>query len=320
MHMTQAMPVDDVSRALTKLRSLHDGDLGVIDAVACGVRAIPALRETLFAREPSGLYDVRRRAVEALAQLHADYVLIDYLRAPHHVSDPVEQTGEDAVVNAAARALGASSDPRALSLLLDFARDRPLAGVIEALGRLGRAEALPYFIRALAEDDTRLAAEAAIRNLGPRTRSALLDVAARRIPTPPDESESSRRQRRSALRVFSEFGAPPVQSWPALIRTMHDEDFWIAVNACDVALAHAQEPAISIAAQRLIDLLGGADWLLAEQIEDSLLVHYDAARPAIERYLAHAAFQSGSDGSHNPVIRVLREVLARQPFGRRNEG
>jgi hypothetical protein len=67
--------------AIDKLRSLHDGDRGVIEIAACGRRAIPALRALLFEREPSGLYQPRCQAVKALAALEAYDVLIEYLKA-----------------------------------------------------------------------------------------------------------------------------------------------------------------------------------------------------------------------------------------------
>lgn len=38
----------DIQRALDRLKSLHDGDLGVPDIIACGRRAIPALRALLL--------------------------------------------------------------------------------------------------------------------------------------------------------------------------------------------------------------------------------------------------------------------------------
>jgi hypothetical protein len=48
----------------------------VAELVALGTSAIPPLREPLFEREPSGLFQVRCRAVEALAALDAYDVLL----------------------------------------------------------------------------------------------------------------------------------------------------------------------------------------------------------------------------------------------------
>ncbi len=69
-----------VERAISKLKLLcDDGDLGVAEAVACGNAAIPALRELLFQGAPSGVFQPRCRAIEALASLNAHSVLIEYL-------------------------------------------------------------------------------------------------------------------------------------------------------------------------------------------------------------------------------------------------
>jgi hypothetical protein len=105
-----------VQRAIDKLKSLHDGDRGVIEIAACGRRAIPALRALLFEREPSGLYRPRCQAVKALAALEAYDALIEYLNAPRETADPVERIGEDAVINAAARALTGLHEARIFEL------------------------------------------------------------------------------------------------------------------------------------------------------------------------------------------------------------
>ena len=72
---------NDVQHAIDRLKSLHEGDLGILEVIACGTRAIPALRALLFARGGSGLYQTRCRAVAALAALGAYDVLKDFLSA-----------------------------------------------------------------------------------------------------------------------------------------------------------------------------------------------------------------------------------------------
>lgn len=101
-----------------------------------------ALRALLFEREPSGLYQPRCLAVRALAALEAYDVLVDYLNAaPREAADPVERVGEDAVINAAARALAGLHEARIFELLMSLAETRLLPGAIGALGRFGRVEA-----------------------------------------------------------------------------------------------------------------------------------------------------------------------------------
>jgi hypothetical protein len=309
----------DVRRAIGKLTSLHDGDIGVIETVACGRRAIPGLRAVLFAREPSGVYEARRRAVEALAQLHAFDVLIEYLRAPRDVADPVEHTGEEAVTNAAARALAGSNDDRVIPLLLELTERSPLAGVVESLGRLRRVEALPYFIEALAEDFTRPAAEVAIRTLGPQARAVLLGAATTRSPLEGRETVSSRRRRGAALGLFAEFGPPAKEHRSALHRLMHDEDREIAALACRICLADANESAED-AIQRLIELLPAADWLLSEEIEDCLAEHFDKAKTIIDSILQHHATEPGLASPGARAVEALHRVVTRAASGGRRTG
>lgn len=201
-----AQTAHDVDQAINKLRSFHDGDLGVIDVIACGTRAIPALRALLFEREPSGLFQTRCRAVDALAALNARDVLLEFLSAPHEAIDPVERLGDDAVVNATARAIARYREEQVFQLLMTLARHRPLPGVIAALGSFCRPESIPCLIDALAEDECRPAAEAALIRLGPSARLALMHDAAPPAPSPEGESTSRMRQRRSILGLLAKIG------------------------------------------------------------------------------------------------------------------
>ncbi len=266
--MTATLPhPDDLQHAISKLKSLHDGDRGVVEIVAWGNRAIPVLRALLFEREPSGLYQVRCRAVDALAALRAYDVLIDFLRMPHEAADPVERLGDDAVINAAALALTTVREEHVFQLLLTLAKHRRLAGVIGALGASHRPEAMPDLIDALEEDDCRLTAERMLRRFGSSAQPALMKAAILRLPSAEHESESSIRRRRSALGLLIEMGIPP-EKWPALRHLITDEDKKIAVLACKLCLKSA--PDRNDAVRRLMDLLPDADWMLAREVRKIL--------------------------------------------------
>lgn len=311
--------MDGVQDAVRKLQSFHEGDIGFVETVAYGRLAIPALRAILLAREPSGLYETRRRAVEALARLHADDILIEFLNAPLDTTDPVEQTGEEAVINAAARALAESADSRVTPLLLELAERAPLAGIVEALGKRRCVDALPYFIKALAEDFTRPAAEAALRNLGPAARAALLETATRAASDPP-ETVSSKRQRRSAFGLFLELGPPAQEEWPAIRRLMADSDARIAELACETCLAGADEAAKVAALLRLVDLLSSVDWLLEEKIEDCLVKHFDIAQTIVRDVLEHDAAGADFDSPRAHTMRALHRVTVRAQSGAHRSG
>jgi hypothetical protein len=261
--------------AIGKLKSLHNGDRGVIEIAVCGRRALPALRALLFEREPSGLYQPRCLAAKALVALKAYDVLIEYLNAPRAIADPIERVGEDAVINAAARALAGLHEARMFEVLMSRAETRLLPGVIGALGRFGKVEAIPYLAEALEEDESRPAAEAALRNFGSSARQTLLVVATQRSPPVGRESESSLRRRRSALQLLTEIGIRP-ETWPLLRNLTLDQDAKIAVLACKICLAGAMKPEKDAAIRRLIDLLPSVDFALTHEIEQCLAFHSTA--------------------------------------------
>ena len=258
-----------VRQAIAKLKSLQEGFRGIIEVVTCGNPSIPALRALLFEREPSGLYQPRCLAVRALAALDAYDVLIEYLNAPREVADPVERVGEDAVINAVAYALAGLHEERILELLLKLAETRILLGVILALGGFGRIKTIPFLVEALADDECRPAAEAALRKFGTTVREALLVAATACSPPVERESDSSLRRRRSALALLIEIGIRP-ETWPLLRRLMQDKDSKIAVLACKICLMSAIESEKGTAIQRLIRLLPNMDFVLTDEIEQCL--------------------------------------------------
>jgi hypothetical protein len=298
-----ALPLaGDVARALERLTSLHDGDLGVIEITACGSRAVPALRALLLEGAASGIYQPRCRAVEALAALGADDVLIEFLKAPRDVPDPVNRTGEDAVINVAARALIGSDDKRIFPVLMALAPTRLLAGVVEALGALGGAEALPILIRALGEDHTRGVAEAALGRLGAAARPALSALATRPLPAAAQETVSSRRMRLSALGLLVRIGAPG-----KLLRDLlGDADPEIAAMACRALLAAVGTEDGGEAVRRLIALLPRLSLIACAEAEDCLAEHFDSARDII---LARLREDPPDPADASPRARAYRALL-----------
>jgi hypothetical protein len=134
-----------------------------------------------------------------LAALGAFNVLTEFLRSRTVRADPVEQFGDDAVINAAARAVAASKDGRAFDLMMTLAGKRMLPGVVAALGSFDRVDAIPTLVDALADDDCRPPAEAALRRLGGAPYSALSE-AERMLRS--SESPSRARQYRSVLMLL----------------------------------------------------------------------------------------------------------------------
>jgi PBS lyase HEAT-like repeat len=307
--MTSKQP-QKVERAIARLKSFHDGDIGLFDVIACGEQAIPALRTMLFERERSGLYQARCRAVAALAALGAHNVLIEFLEAERAIADPIERVGEDAVINAAAQALANVHEPRVFELLLRLAHRPALTGAIGALGAFANVEAIPLLINALEEDASRLAAEAALRKLGRPACAALLRAVDTRVPSGERESESSVRRRRSALRLLLETDRSR-DAWRALRHLVHDKDAKVAALACKICLARAPALERTDAVRCLIALLAQQDWVLREEIEDFLAAHFDRARQVIAQYLNETPPPGEDAATRKQTETVLRRVMAR---------
>lgn len=307
-------PVDagQLQRALQRVKSIAEGESGVLQVIACGTDAIPALRRLLFAREPSGLYEPRRHVVEALDALKAHDVLIDFLATPRAISDPVERVGEEAVRNAAARALVHCNDPRLPSLLLGMAETWHSPGAIEVLGAWRRAEALACMVAALGDDIARPAAEAALRDFGaaavPILRRAATDIRPHRGA----ESESSRRRRRSVLALLLEAGCFAGAELPNDIASLRaDEHPEIAAIACQMQLASGPAATRRVAARRSIDLLTRVNQIVRADIEDALVAHADITRGVLPE-IAPVAQPAVDDRSPAAMAaRTLRRVATR---------
>jgi PBS lyase HEAT-like repeat len=275
-----------VERAISKLKSLRDdADLGVVEVVACGKAAIPALRELLFQGDPSDASQPRCRAIEALASLNAHGVLIDYLNILVLIqcmdagrrADPAERLGDDAVINAAAVVVAEVRDEQVFHLLQELGKRPSLTGVISALGSFGRIEAIPLLINALEHDASRPAAEEALKKVGRSARSPLIASATLPLPSKEHESVSSLRRRRSALRLLKEIGILP-QMWPELRCLMSDEDARISTLVCEIGVLNAHPDEKYDVLQRLIDVSAEDDWMVHDDVEECLVHYFESMR------------------------------------------
>lgn len=260
----------------------------VSEVVAFGKPAVPALRALLFQREPSGLFQIRCRAVEALAALRAYDVLVDFVNNHEATADPIECLGDDAVINAVAQGLKRLHDERVFRLLLHLAQRAALTGVIDALGAYRRVEAIPALIAALEDDASRGSAEAALVKMGRAARTALIMSARQRRPSPGCESESSLRRRRSALKLLGLIGTSR-RTWPELRGLVQDKDPKLSFLACRLGLPNAPAVELHDIVARLLSLWAGADWMLRDEIEQSLVAHFDKLSRILVQYVGAAS-------------------------------
>ncbi len=271
-----------VDLALRHLRSLSVGDLGALEAVAIGPHAIPPLRDMLFERDPSGLFQPRCQAVFALAALGAHHVLKEFLNTDRVIADPVERAGEDAVINAVARAVAKCCCEPVFRRLLHLASSRKLVGPIEAIGATRRPEVLPCLVTALEDDLARPVAEIALRNFGRDASTALTGGACAAYPNDGDESDSSRRRRRSALRLLTEINHPTGIDDAMRSSWRSDSDTQIALHGCCLALDLGDEAERRSAVRQLVRMLGEVRRNLRSDIVETLVRHAPYSWPQIE--------------------------------------
>jgi hypothetical protein len=302
---------EEVRHLVDSLNSLREGELGVTMLVAVGERAIPSLREFLLFGRRRSIPEPRQRAVRALAELGAKGVLLEYLRAPRHVTDAVVRFAEEAVENTAARALGKWQSEDVFQVLLDIASKRALPGAIETLGMFQRPEAIPCLINALGDDFGRRAAEDALRSVGEAAIPGLVEAARTPDPSRQSESPSSILRRRRAVRVLADCALAP-EAWPRLQPLLWDSDHEIAAAVSRIALRVGAKADHAIAFQRIVDALEYVDWLTAIEIDDSLVEHYHELRPSIEAALERrSSTLSPEERIRDRVINTLTRARQR---------
>lgn len=287
-----------IRRGMAMLRSEHEGNRGVVEITMCGNAAVPTLFDFVRHRDPSGLYQARCRAVEALAALGAQDKLLELLQIALNRSDPVERTGDEAVVDAAARALVGSDDESVFQTLLDVARHKHLAGVVEALGSFRRAAAIPRLIDALAEDCSRPAAEVALQSFGAGACLPLWEMVRRQ-----DNSESELRQRRSALRLLLAIGMPPLdRESTAELQRHSDHEIRVLTNELILALGTIDEQ--RRAAATLIEHLSSVDWQMMKEIENALIDHAALTAPLVRERLHEDPNEAAREGLRRVDARI----------------
>lgn len=301
-----------LTRALERLVSLQDGDLGVLAVVAFGAAAVAPLQKLLFAREPSGLYQPRCRVVDALAALGARDVLRAFVQTDRDFADPVEVAGEEAVLNAALRALRGEQDDAFFQRVLTLAATKRIAGAIELLGGFRRPEALPCLVAALADDVVRPTAEGAIRRYGRAAVPALVAGATERIVQDGAETESSRRRRRAALDLLAETGGTADLTRAQRALWLTDDDPAIVLAGSRLVMADGTRPERQDAARRLLAVLPSVNWPLRSSIERFLIEHPDDVRPALAALhpgtAPDAADLSHAAGTQRSLLRLWRET------------
>jgi hypothetical protein len=301
---------DRIDKLIQWLKSLHGGEAATFALIDCGRAAVPALKRVLYQRDPSGIFEPRCRAVKALAGIGAQEVLLEFLRAAHDEPDPVARLGEEAVINAAARALTGLHTDEFYELLTRMAQRQLLCGIIEALADFGRYNAIPVLIAALTEDFSRAAAEEGLRRLRASAREALIEAARSPDRSREPETASSLRRRWSALQLLLDIGVHPAD-WSRLRPLIGEDDPMLAFLACKLCLLARQAGDKAVAIKRLIALLADCDWFLAGEVEDCLVRNFVAAKEFVDRQLNGNGDEPDRQTRNLRLFRTLQRVKAR---------
>lgn len=306
----QELSDKEIRRLVESLNSLHEGELGVSMLVGCGGRAVPLLREFLLDSKPRGIFVPRQRAIRALAELKAKDVLLEYLIREQPINDPVVANSEEAVRNTTARALSAWQTDDVFYALLELLKKKRLTGVIETLGEFRRPEAIPELVMVLEDDFCRSFAEDALTKIGTPAQPALVDTARTPEPSGTHERPSSRRRRRSALRILGRLQIEG-HDWTKLGALLYDQDTEIAARAGIIALEEAHPPERTLAVKRLIEALATVDWLLQSEIEGGLEQHFDIARSLINEEIRRHQIELSQRAPADNVLRLLLSIVNR---------
>jgi HEAT repeat protein len=300
-----------VGRLIEKLNSLLEGEQASAALVACGQPAVEPLRRFLMEGRPSGIYQPRRWAVEALAGLQAKDVLLDYLRSNRPIADPVARMGEDAVQSAAAAALKQWPGDEVCEVLTSIIQHRHLAGAVEALGELGYVEATPSIIAALEDDVCRKTAETALQKLGHAAVPELMIAALNQRPNREEESPLSLRRRSSAAQLLFDIGVSADQ-WIPLRRLIDETEPGILTAAARMAWQVGARVDAGAIAARLIAALDHADWYFRDEIGDVLVEIFEVAEQMVDHEIARRINQPlekrVADNALRTLLRVARRI------------
>lgn len=251
---------------IAQLSNLQEGRSAVLQVVALGTAALPALANELLQGRPQSISEPRCRVVDALARLGAHDVLLDYLNGYETINDPQLRFSEDAVLSAAARSLKFDFSAEIYLALRRVGERRSTPGVLEALSLYRRQDCLHLFLSALEDDISRFAAMDGLRCYGDRAKGRLMTEALRAEPESPDlENASSLHRRRSCLRLLRELTLSSAECEQLLCLQTH-RDPELAYEACAILAKSSCTKCQRAAVERLQTLLPRVDWTMRDEV------------------------------------------------------
>jgi hypothetical protein len=298
----------DVS--IKKLESIFESDHGVVELIAMGDRAVPELRQVLLGGKPSTVYQPRMAAFDALGQIGAKDVLLEFLRTTTQTADPAVRFAEEAVRSTAARELIRWPGKDVEAALIDIMRQKPLPGACDAVGQLRLNSAAPYLVEALADDVNRPRAMNALRQMLPAARPLL--IAAALLWLTRDRSEENPALHRTALaaaRLLSESDVSADEA-TKLGPLMHSEDPEMAACVAQILLKH-QPRDTGVVAHILIGALPRAPWFVRDEIRDLLAACGPGVLKPLDAEIDRRARESKLQRSTDMLLPMLVNIRLR---------
>lgn len=310
-HYPNDTPIDeDITKLVERLNVLKEGEKVVAALVKYGQQAIEPLRRFLFDGKPSSVYHPRQRAVQALAALGAQDILIEYLTREQNIPDPIDRYGEEAVEGTAARLIARWRTDAVYAVLLQLLRKKPLPGLIDAISEFHRTEPIPILINCLGDSICCTFAEKALRKAGQSAYRRLLAAARWPEPSAEFESPSSLCRRRSVLRLLAELGVT-AEDWPYLSPLRDDRDSEIVMRANRIALALPLENENIFAVKHLVGILCDVPWFLRIEIESWLLDCFDVTMEVIAQKITARRSVTNLDDTMDETLRWLHALQER---------
>jgi HEAT repeat protein len=273
-----------IEKLVLGLESLTDGALAVDLLIACGNRAIAPLEEFLLHGKPRTIAVSRCRAVRALGGVGARETLLAYFDQVELPRDPVALFAEDAVRSAVAHELICWRQEEVFLTLLRAARQRATLGLIEALGELGRSEAIPLLFESLEDDICRNAAFTALCQTPEEARQYAILTVRRATQTNLTGPEASRR-RRAVAELFRKLGISR-EEWQDLSRLLEDDDPTVVISVASAGFRVALQEEFPDIIRALFRVAHKLNWLQEDEMIHLLDEHKELARSVAGAILA----------------------------------
>jgi hypothetical protein len=291
-----------IHRLIVKLVSLVGSEETTSQLVPYGDRAVKALKEYLLKGKPGSVYQPRQRAVFALAALGARDVLIEYLRMPQEIADPVVRFAEEAVQSSAARELVRWKDEETFRFLMEFSIKKRLTGALEALSEFQRPESAPVFIAAIEDDYYRPAGEKGLRKLGDAAKPYLIRAALTPSIDEGDELLRSVQRRQTALSLLVDTHITK-EDWQILRVILSDKHPEIVAGIGTLSAQVAPKKDRERAARQIISVYPAADyWWTIMELETCLMRLQPEAAVAIDYALKRDALKNNSEAMKRLVL------------------